>query len=262
MRILYIIALLLGVSACNKSAIAPTFQDLPVVEGYLEEGSPISIKISRQVALDENAAYASDHIAALNPTLYADDVLIPLTLAGEGIYTSPQLVQAGKAYKLSFTYNQKLVTAQTVIPITPQNYAQSVTSIQAPTFGGSIGTMPTMPDPVKLTWDNADNSYYVVVIENVETDPTAINTGNGSPPARVFRNQPTQNNSYEIRVMQFNYYGKHHIKLYHLNPDYAVLYSTGSTTSQNLFTPTTSITNGVGIFTGVAGKVLELTVTQ
>lgn len=262
MRILFIVTFLFSLSACDKSAIAPTFQDLPIIEGYLEEGLPISIKISRQVALDESAVYSNDNMTALNPALYEEDVLIPLTSAGEGIYTSPQLVQAGKTYKLSFTYNQKLVTAQTVIPVTPQNYTQSVTSIKAFSFSSGGSGMPTIPDPLKLTWDNTDNSYYVVLIENVETAPEAINTGNESPPARIFRNQPTQNNSYEIRVMQFNYYGKHHIKLYHLNPDYAALYSTGSNTSQNLFTPTTSITNGVGIFTGVAGKVLELAVTK
>jgi hypothetical protein len=54
--------------------------------------------------------------------------------------------------------------------------------------------------------------------------------------------------------------GKHNLKLYHINPDYAVLYSSGGSTSQNLFTPTSNIT--IGIFTGMAGKVLELSVTK
>ena len=26
-----------------------------------------------------------------------------------------------------------------------------------------------MPDPISLTWDNNDGSYYIVVIENMET---------------------------------------------------------------------------------------------
>jgi hypothetical protein len=99
------------------------------------------------------------------------------------------------------------------------------------------------------------------VIENIESNPEAINEGTETP-ARIFRNQPTQSNSYEIRAMLFNYYGKHHLKLYHINPDYAVLYDTGSNSSQNLFSPATNISNGVGIFTGMAGKTLGLAVTK
>ncbi len=263
MFIVFLLALLLGLCSCEQNNLSPTFQDLPVVEGYLKEGESISFKISRQVATDVSANYSPDNLSALNPELTEDDTAIRLTAKGGGVYEASQLVQAGKAYKLSFRYNQKLVTANTTIPTKPENYKQSVASIKAFTFGGGAGGgIPDFPDPVKLTWDNPNNSYYVVVIENTEATPEAINTGNSSPPARIFRNQPTQGNSYEIRVMQFNYYGKHNLKLYHINPDYAVLYSSGGSTSQNLFSPATNINNGVGIFTGMAGKVLELSVTK
>ena len=37
------------------------------------------------------------------------------------------------------------------------------------TSGPPSGGMGSMPEPVTLTWDNDDASYYIVIIENMET---------------------------------------------------------------------------------------------
>lgn len=262
MFIIFLIAFLLGLCSCEQNSLTPTFQDLPVVEGYLKAGETITFKISRQVATDASATHSQDNLDALNPLLQEGETTLPVLAQGNGVYTSSRTVEEGKTYTLSFTYNQKTVRAKTLVPSIPQNYRQSVTEIKGFSFGNTGGGFPTIPDPIKLTWDNTQNEYYVVVAENVETNPEAINSGQSELPARIFRNQPTQANNYEIRAMQFSYYGKHHLKLYHINSDYAVLYGNGGNTSQNLFTPTSSIEHGVGIFTGMAGKVLELRVTK
>ena len=144
-------------------------------------------------------------------------------------------------------------------------FKQSVTQIKMSgiDFSTRPPTRPAMPDPVKLTWTNGDNSYYMVVIENMETAPIAINDyGDKLPPGRFFRNAPTQTNQYEIQSMQFQYYGRHRLILYHLNADYAALYNDTGNSSQNLTNPTTNIENGLGIFTGINADTLLLNVIK
>jgi hypothetical protein len=70
-------------------------------------------------------------------------------------------------------------------------------------------------------------------------------------PDFAFRKEPNQSNETELSSRDFQYYGNHSIELYHLNPDYAALYNSNSTSSQNLTNPITNVENGLGIFTGI-----------
>jgi hypothetical protein len=54
----------------------------------------------------------------------------------------------------------------------------------------------------------------------------------------------------------------HNVILMHVNPDYAALYRSSGSTSQNISTPPTSITNGLGVFTGVNADTLKFEVKQ
>jgi len=65
-----------------------------------------------------------------------------------------------------------------------------------------------------------------------------------------------------INAMEFEYFGTHRIIIYHVLPDYADLYEQNSTSSQNLENPSTSISNGYGIFTGLNSDTLYLEVTE
>jgi hypothetical protein len=100
-------------------------------------------------------------------------------------------------------------------------------------------------------------------VENVESSPEAIrNFGNNAPPSNIFRKQPTNSSSEEIRAMEFQYFGKTRILLFHVLPDYAALYDQSSTSSQNLTNPSTNIKNGYGIFTGLNADTLWLNVKK
>ncbi len=120
-----------------------------------------------------------------------------------------------------------------------------------------------MPDPVKITWDNPDGSYYLIVVENLETTLEPIRDfGGKEPPGHRFKKSPTNSSSEEIREMDFQYFGMHRIILNHVLPDYAALYKQSSTSSQNLTNPSTSITNGYGIFTGLNSDTLYLNIKK
>ncbi len=260
MPFILIIIFLLLFGSCTSSIRQEDFENIPVVEGYLRKGEPISIKISQQIPLDGNGAVHT--LDNLTLVLYEDDARIELTSQGNGIYKSTSLVQENKTYKLSFEYNNKITTAETTIPSEPVDYEQSVTSIKGfnPNNLGMGGGFPSLTSVV-LKWKNPNQGYYIVVIENVATTLELINTNSESNNlSRAFRISPTQGTSIEIRPMQFTYYGNHELRLYHVNSDYSALYNTGNNTSQNLYTPTTTITNGVGIFTGMSHKTLMLNV--
>ncbi len=261
-----------GLNACDDNDLLP-FNDIPVVESYLTINKPISLQISRKTAYDENVALSEDDINGLQVKIKFDNQSRIIPSSGNGLYTDLAFIpQEGTTYELEFTFNNKTVTSSTQIPSKPVNFQQSVSTIevQGITMGGGFGggpggTRPEMPDPVKLTWTNNDSGYYMVVIENVETSPTAIyDFGDNADdaPRRIFRNEPTQSNQYEIAAMNFQYYGRHRLILFHLNAEYAALYNDNGTTSQNLTNPITNVENGLGIFTGINADTLMISVVE
>lgn len=263
-----ILLLSLLLNACTDSDQLQ-FNDVPVVESYLTSNKPVSLQISRKTAFDENVALSADDINALHVKIKYDNQSRIIPAAGEGLYTDLAFIpQEGTIYQLEFSFNNKTVTSSTQIPSKPLGFEQSVTTIevQGMTFGGGFGgARPEMPDPVKLTWTNDDAGYYMVVIENIETAPIAINdfgSDEEDGPRRVFRNEPTQSNQYEIAAMNFQYYGRHRLILFHLNAEYAALYNDNGTTSQNLTNPITNVENGLGIFTGINADTLMINVTE
>ena len=103
----------------------------------------------------------------------------------------------------------------------------------------------------------------MIVVQNIETDPELIrDTSDDRFPSRVFRNEPSVINEYKINQGQLLYFGRHILLLYHLNPDYATLYAADDNSSQNLKNPSTNISNGFGIFTGISADTLYLDVIK
>jgi hypothetical protein len=262
------IGLIFGISliSCDTEEVQLAFNDIPVVESYLIQTKPVSVKIARKTPFDYNVALSDENPDLLQVKILYNDQIRLIPSVGNGEYKDATFFpQEGVTYKLEFEFNNQTVSSSTEILSKPENFKQSVTQIIMPSidFSTRPPTRPAMPDPVKLTWTNNDNSYYMVVIENMETAPTAINDyGDRVPPGRSFRNAPTQTNQYEIPSMQFQYYGRHRLIVYHLNADYAALYNDTGNSSQNLTNPTTNILNGLGIFTGINADTLLLNVLK
>ena len=260
------IGLILTLNSCETEEEQLAFNDIPVVESYLTQTKPVSVKIARKTPYDYNVALSDENLDLLQVKILFDDQIRIIPSVGNGEYKDDTFIpQEGVKYKLEFEFNNQTVSSSTEILSKPVNFKQSVTQINmlGIDFSTRPPTRPAMPDPVKLTWTNDDNSYYMVVIENMESAPTAINDyGDREPPGRFFRNAPTQTNQYEIQSMHFQYYGRHRLILYHLNADYAALYNDTGNSSQNLTNPTTNIENGLGIFTGINADTLLVNVIK
>ena len=242
------------------------FTDTPIIESYLEPDSFLNITITRQIPFSTDVDYSPDDINNLSVKILYNNSTHILTPIGNGKYVDSTLVvKEGDNYNLSFTYNSKNVSAYTYIPSKPVNIVQSETVIKIERMDSTSGppSLGTMPDPVTITWDNTDASYYLVIVENMEPTLDPIRDfGDKTPPGNMFRKSPTNSSSEEIRAMDFQYYGTHRVILFHVLPDYAALYEQNSTSSQNLTNPSSSIVNGYGIFTGLNSDSLYIEVSE
>ena len=156
------------------------------------------------------------------------------------------------------------MSAYTYVPSKPVDFTQSVTEMYIEAMDSSSGPPTggmTQPDPIELNWTNSDNSYYLVLVENMEDTLDPIRDfGDDAPPGNRFKKSPTNSDFEELRSMEFQYFGMHRVILYHVLPDYATLYEENSTSSQNITNPSTSIVNGYGIFTGLSTDTLYVDV--
>ena len=251
--------------SCKKESSNPEFDDKPVIESYLQVGGIATVKVSRLIAFSSDAQFSSDNLDNLILTITANGNTYTLQPQGSGNYiaSSPSLiVTEGSTYNLNLVYNKKNVSATTVTPPKPTGYTESVNTMSITPrhsgggFGGGLN-----PDPVKLTWTNSDNSYYLVLAEVIDPNAKLIDTTAGAQP-RAFRGSPLQTNTSLINARQFQYYGMHRMILYHLNPDYANLYGNSSNNSNNLTNSSTSVVNGAGIFTGINSDTLLINILK
>src|SRR3989338_4524750 len=252
-------------SSCNKET-STAYTDTPIIEGFLISSEHAKVKIYRQTPFSDDPTYSPDDIDHLEVRIQYNGTEYILTPIGNCVYenTSVQLVDEGEYY-LSFTFNSKNVSAYTKVPSKPQNFTQSAVEMEIERMDTTFSGPPSFsqPDPIELNWDNPDGSYYLIVVENMESflDPIR-DFGDVEPPANIFRKSPTQAEGDELRAMEFEYYGTHRIILYHVLPDYAALYEENSTSSQNISNPSSSIVNGYGIFTGLNADTLYVEVKE
>lgn len=254
--------------ACEKSALNDASDSLgrPVVESYLQPGRNPSVKVFRQIPFGSTYTTALP-IAGLNLRIESDGQNRSLSFTGDTIYAADGSwePEAGKTYRLFFDYEGSTVTAETIVPAKPTGFYASTSSIEIPSFDIGSGTPPTFPEPVELNWTSEADAWYLVVVENIESDPKEIYdrpADDDRPPPPTFRSQPEQTNTYTIGFQNFQYYGTHHIILYRLNADYAALYDDNGNSSQNLTTPFTNIEGGLGIFSGMNADTLIMEVKE
>lgn len=243
---------LLALLACQKTEITG-FQDKPVVEAYLSaEGTP-SVKISKLIPFKSDFIFSDMDVNKLEVSITetASGKKYSLQNTGDGVYeNSEMMIAAGKSYQLSFPYNGFEVAAKTLVPDKPANMTLSASTIAIAEKGTGIGGAPEMPDPIEIKWTNTDQSYYLVVVKNVESVKTAIDTKEAKA-QDFFRNQPTNADHYELNARSFKFYGMHRIILYKIQPEYVLYFQENSTSSISITEIKANIENGFGIFTGI-----------
>jgi hypothetical protein len=170
-------------------------------------------------------------------------------------------VSSGDKFTIIVGYNGETITAETTLPSPPQNVAISTDRfvIDTTPSGGFI----TDSSSVTVSWDQESaEHYYFVVIKNIESTLVYIDERLADLPGifRSFRSAPSQDNEYVIRRFDVTYKGRHEVRVYSVNQEYADLYEFGLQDSRNLNEPKTNIKNGLGIFAGFSSEVTHFTV--
>lgn len=267
---LIVIAIATTMLGCSDDAATASGQTL-VVESYLYVGHPFKVVVSN---LTGTSSVDVDHLA-LAISHGDEDEIIYLDAAGDGMYVSNDNVRVTDSdgdYTLRFTNEGTEIRSLAVVPTRPQGFALSATEISIeqrtggfPGGGGGPGSFNN--NSIQLTWDNPGKEYYFPFFENIEENPELINavldTTGGNRPAFSFRGSPTQETNSVIRQMQFQYYGRYHVILFHVSADYAALYKEqDNSSSLNLQPPFTNVVNGMGIFTAIHSDTILLTVKK
>ncbi len=268
----FIVFLSFGFGACETDSNLIEGGVKPVVEAYLVAGKPIAISVKKEIAFTADTSSVQAPILGLNIKVSGDGQTYALKSSGKGLYESDKSVKlkVGATYSLSFEYNGKIISASTTIPTKPIGFKSDLLSIARTKLDLSSGSSnirnPDENIDVNLSWTNPTSEYHFVVADNIESNPVAIITlpsnSNFQEIIRRFRSQPLQGTETRLRSQQFEYFGKHNLVLLKVNPDYAALYNSSGTTSQNISTPPTTITNGLGIFTGINADTLAFMVKQ
>ena len=257
-RIISLISLIgiLGLVTCtNESLLDPDFEQV-VIRGYLYAGESVTdIQITSTLALGSEDTLAPP-VNNARVSLFKDgsEYKLKPDPAKSSYYFydgSDLLVEPGDLFEIKVDYFGKVASGTTVVPQPPKNITSSSNILMIPT--GFIGFNPDSSGQIQITWDQEPDALYFVTIDNTENNPEQITFGGRSQgPAgqgpRRFISVPRSSNEYQIGRFSLTHYGRHLVRIYHVNQEYADLYISRQQDSRDLNEPLSNIYNGLGVF--------------
>lgn len=251
--------ILIAFTACQKNKLVSKGTDLPVIAAYLVQGQPIAVKLYHQKNLNDTAVYGQP-IGGIKVYILTENDKLQLTESTKGTYNyaDNSILVTGKTYTLQFDYNGNSVSASTVMPPKPVNFASQYGGITLPA-GGAPGSGNN--DVLNIfTWSNPNALHHVL----------AFKATSGIVPVSMFgRTLPVNSQINTNRALQYNitgrefaYQGNYMAILFSVNQEYINLLdnNAGSTSSQTLTQIPTNILNGFGIFTAMQADTLDFNV--
>jgi len=258
--ILIAFTMILALYSCEKLSNSNN-NSLLVLSGYLYQDEKVdSIHLVKSLPFS-SADTIYEPVESAKATISWNSQQYVLTDIGKGYYSyegSDLPIRIGETYSINIEYNGNEITSSTKVPAstTIQPLTNDIILIDTVrTFGPPQNDKSSSGD-LQITWDNPDQSYFYVVIESADSTASAIVSGDSNFPGGgsnlgIFRmrSQPFIGNSYTISSRVLTKYGKHVIKVYSVNQEYANLYENRTQDSRALSEPVTNVTNGLGIFT-------------
>jgi hypothetical protein len=256
-RFLIISIMMMAAIACSEEAITESSNELVVVTGFLRAGETnAEIKLTNTLALgstDTISAAINDAEVILLKGSKAYQLNIASSLNGTYSYQGNDLlIESGDLFSLQINYKNRNITASTTVPSKPRDISISKTTLALASTGYGMGSVQDTTS-IFLRWSNPDSSLYYVVIQNLETNPVAINSANtqrGANRTMVF--PPMSTNQFLIGRRNLTYLGNHRAIVYKVNQEYADLYESRTQDSRNLNEPISNISNGLGVFSAFA----------
>jgi len=247
---------------CTKEQDAG--DDLPVVESYLIPGQKMEVKISQKNPYDPDAPLPMEDVDSLTIRVGSQGASILLVPSGGGLYRDSlgELpVVAESIYDLSFIFHGEPVSAYTEVPYKPVQFKASPTSITFPQRDPENPGFYDPPDPIVLSWTNADTGYYLISVTCIDSNAVSV-IKDSVPEDMTGAFQPFVADTFELREMMFSYFGTNRVILYHINPEYTSFFRSWMTNTQSYEEPPSNVINGLGIFTGINADTLYVEVIQ
>jgi len=250
--------------SCEKLSNSNNDNQL-VLNGYLYQDEKVdsihlvkSLPFSSQDTIYEPVEDAIATITWNNQDYILNDI-------GNGYYSyiGDELhISIGEVYLIKIDYNGMVLTSSTKVPAktTIEPISDNTILIDTVrTFGPPQDTGNTTGE-LQFTWDNPDKNYFYVVIESTDMTAGSIVMGGSNnfpgfpgggdnPGVFRLRSQPFIGSSYTVNSRILTNYGKHVIKVYSVNQEYANLYENRTQDSRSLSEPVSNVSNGLGIFT-------------
>lgn len=262
--ILLLAASCMAISGCETDSPLLPENELLVVRAYLYAGESIAdVQVTTTFGL----------VAAASTGLPINDAAVTLEKAGKiyplsasrgdsGYYHyagNDLAVNVGDAFKIKVDHHGQTATAETVIPAPPRQLAISKNEWLVNT-SAELDT-----SSLTISW-KGEETFYFVVVENLEVSPTPINQtpipGGPRGQLRSFRSRPIRENSYTLQRFDLTYLGQHRARVYKVNREYANLYAFGQQDSRNLNEPETNVKNGLGVFAGFSNAEVRFRVVK
>jgi len=249
--------------SCAKDGGDDSMADRPVVVSYLVLGRPLTMSVYQQKGLLDTTTYGAT-IKGLTIRVSNGTQTVTLSESSTGYYyySDRNFITENATMTMSFEYNGKTISAQTIVPPKPINFVSSSYN-QAVPDPDPTSTTTTTFIPVVFSWTMASNDNYLLVFANQDNTPNRIGSGFGRRDSyRDLEFYLGQVPSYSTSAMTFTFSGFYTTYLYRVNAEYNNIVNSSSTSSLNLTNPATNINNGLGIFTAMSVDSLVLNVYQ
>jgi hypothetical protein len=272
-----LLALLALTAGCTReSPVSPTAEQV-VVQAYLYADEPVSdIRLTRTLPLGGQETEAPP-VNDAEVSLQKHGVEYKLTASqgdsGYYHYSKDDLaVRAGDDFQIIIRYGGLTIEAETSVPPAPDSVnVSSDTLVLSNEYGPPVGGFEGREDSagtLTVSWKKESSALYYVVVECVEENPDTIQTsgffpgsGNGGGMRRMI-SAPFSDNRYPIRRSDLSFLGRHRVKIYRVNQEYADLYGSRQQDSRDLNEPLTNIRNGLGVFSAFNSSAVYFEVIQ
>jgi hypothetical protein len=266
-------ALLLTLGCHTDSPLAPDKSQV-VVRGYLYAGEAVQdIRLTGTLPLGSDDTAAPPINSAQISLLKAGKTYDLVASAGDsGYYHYPDTdltVEPGDDFQIRVSYENQVITATTTVPPAPQDVVISKSTLQLPDFddmfqmrekGISMDSIRALTS-LAVSWQNETDALYYVVVKNLENNPVSSDSRfRGGP--RMYISQPRPGGEYDVNATMATHYGKHEVRVYRVNQEYADLYQSRNQDSRDLNEPLTNIQNGLGVFSAFSSKSVYFTLLQ
>ena len=191
---LFILSSLIIVSlmiSCEDDLKAVPDENLIVVRAYIYEGQPVKdIVLMSTLALDDESTEPTPIDSAevilsrgnekfiLEPVYSNDTTETDTTFSITYHYPDSNLVVGlGDTFRLEVNYMEQKLTAETVVPIKPGSFSASIDTLWVPEFNryrDYVNWIFADSNRIQLDWDNPDQLYHYLLMDNVEVEPTPL----------------------------------------------------------------------------------------